>query len=143
MKSKKQRNQQTKLPHSASAFLRTIETTLRPNTCLAYSVALKDFFRFLREKELLSSSFTRTSIAAWLVDLSGRGLAPATRLQRIHALRLYLGWLHDEDILPLAPSRLIFAIDYPKLPDYLPRALSPREDAILQKELERSHELYQ
>jgi len=143
MKSRKQETRPTELPSSAGAFLRTIETTLRPNTCLAYTVSLKDFFRFLRENKNGCDGMNRSCIAAWLADLSGRGLAPATRLQRIHALRLYLGWLYDEDLLAIAPSRLIFTSDYPKLPDYLPRALPPREDAILQKELERSKNLYQ
>lgn len=142
MKRKKQKSRRTGLPDSARAFLRTIETTLRPNTCLAYAAALNDLFRFLRQERVDFRGLNRSHTAAWLANLSDRGLAPATRLQRINAVRLYLGWLYDEDLLPIAPSRLIFATDYPKLPDYLPRALPPREDAILQRELERSDKLY-
>lgn len=130
------------LPDSAKAFLRTIELTLRPNTCAAYTVNLKDFYRFLVKQKIPFSSIDREHIVAWLSSLKNRGLAPATKEQKILTLKLYLDWLYDQELIAVRPARLVLSTDLPKLPQYLPRPLSPQDDRALQKDLETSKELY-
>jgi site-specific recombinase XerD len=74
----------------------------------------------------------------WLLALSDEGLAAATRISRLTDARVYLHWLFERNELRTDPDDLIRPSDMPKLPVYLPRPLSPAQDAELQQRLEAS-----
>lgn len=63
-----------------------------------------------------------------------------TRLQRLLCLRRLLNDLAAQGH-PLPPG-LIIREDFPALPEYLPRPLSPEDDHRLQEELRRKDDLY-
>jgi site-specific recombinase XerD len=74
----------------------------------------------------------------WLLALSDEGLAPVTRVKMLTVTRAYLRWLFRRNELRADPDDLIRSSDMPKLPTYLPRPLSPAQDATLQQCLEAS-----
>lgn len=86
---------------------------LAPNTIDAYGRALEDYLRFSRRREVDPDTARREHIAAYVRDLtsrpnprghnvrvldSGVGLANATLLQRLTAVRLYYDYLVEEGL---------------------------------------------
>jgi site-specific recombinase XerD len=67
-----------------------------------------------------------------LHDLKNKNLHPSTRGDMIGSLRVYLRWRYERELLRRHPDNLVQSGDFPKLPDYLPRPLSPDIDRNLQ-----------
>jgi site-specific recombinase XerD len=82
-------------PHlSAAAYARDwlvmrAQFGLAPNTIDAYARSLDSYFSFAASTGVDQEKSTRADVARWVRKLETRGLANATLIQRITALRLY------------------------------------------------------
>ncbi len=126
------------LPELAAQFLKSLEPTHKRSTRDTYQSSLARFYAYLADNRIPVNGLERAHVEQWLIALSDEGLAPATRLHILIHTRLYLHWLLERNELPADPDYLIRSSDMPKLPTYLPRPLSPENDAKLQQRLEAS-----
>ena len=88
------------------------------NTLAAYARDLADFSAFARNGIAAAS---REDIKAYLVHLSGAGLAASSQARRLSALRQFYGFLYAEDIRKDNPTD---AIEAPRNSRPLPKILS-------------------
>jgi site-specific recombinase XerD len=58
----------------------------------------------------------REHVEAYLVDLAARGRSPATAALRYRSLRVFFGWLVDEDVIPVSPMAKMSAPSAPVQP---------------------------
>lgn len=136
-------------PHVFQEFLEAplqhLTTTLRPGTVQTYRLAVRRFLSFLQSRFplLLQLSDLRRDphLFAWFRHLCQQHppLSSNTRQKYLFALRRLLTELalRGHAVQP----GLILSEDFPPLPHYLPRALSPRDDQQLQQELRRCDDL--
>ncbi len=104
----------------------------------SYQSNLSRFHECLDDNRISLKRLERAHVEQWLLALSDEGLVPATRVQILMVTRAYLHWLFERNELRADPDDLIRSSDMPKLPTYLPRPLSPAQDATLQQRLEAS-----
>jgi site-specific recombinase XerD len=123
------------LPPKAKEFLAEIAINLRAGTVNGYRCALRGFLAFLEPFTASVYDLERDDVVRWLRLLKEKELHPATRIHIIHDVRTFLRWLYEHDSLKLEPDYLIRREDFPKLPQYLPRPLSPDCDRSLQEHL--------
>jgi len=128
------------------APLQNLATTVRPGTLQNYRRAVKLFLSVLQSEfpELLDISELRRNphLFAWFRRLwqqQDPPLSANTRQKYLFALRRLFVELALQGH-PVPPA-LILREDFPPLPDYLPRALSPEDDQRLQQELRRTDDL--
>lgn len=126
------------LPDLALEFLRTLEPTHKQGTCIAYRGSLHTFHDWLAAAKIDLWRLERQHTEQWLLSLSDRGLAAATRVHIVLNVRAYLRWLFERRELRNDPEFLLRGSDLPKLPKYLPRPLSPHVDVELQRRFEKS-----
>jgi site-specific recombinase XerD len=136
-------------PHIFQSFfenpLNNVATTVRPGTVRNYRRAVHLFLSFLQTDfpDVLQLSDLRRDphLFAWFRHLCHRdpSLGANTRQKYLFALRRLLTELTSLGY-PVQPG-LILREDFPRLPDYLPRALSPEDDQRLQDELRRTDDL--
>jgi len=126
--------------------IRTLATTLQPETILSYGTALNHFLAYLRiafPKVRHPSQLRRDPHLLgwfrWLCEQK-RPLSNATRRKYLNQLRRLFYDLADHGH-PLQ-SGLILTEDLPPRQHYLPRPLSPEDDQLLQQELRRTDDLY-
>jgi site-specific recombinase XerD len=131
-----------RFPVLAALYVRSLEPTHKPKTQMRYRSILGRFHRHLEQNQIDLKKLDRASIERWLLELSDQGLAPETRVQMLTVTRSYLHWLLDRDELIADPDDLIRPSDRPKLPTFLPRPLSPAQDATLQQRLESSSDRF-
>jgi site-specific recombinase XerD len=137
-------------PHVFQSIFETplnhVATTVRPGTLQTYRRAVHLFLSFLQTDfpQLLQLSELRRDpyLLAWLRHLCQQNppLSSNTRQKYLFALRRLLTELASLSH-PLPPG-LILREDFPPLPHYLPRALSPEDDQRLQHELRRTDDLH-
>ena len=127
-----------RLPELATRYVRSLEPTLKRRTWQGYQSILFQFHEHLDDHRISLKGLDRESMEQWMLALSDQGLAPVTRVRMLTATRAYLRWLFEHNELRADPDDLIRSSDMPKLPTYLPRPLSPAQDATLQKRLEAS-----
>lgn len=128
------------------AALENFTTAMRPETAQGYRRALRRFLAFLQTDfpELLQLSDLRRDphLLAWFRRLRQQDppLAARTRQDYLFAIRRLLAELAllGHAVRP----GLIVREDFPPLPHYLPRALSPDDDQRLQQELRRIDDLH-
>ena len=126
--------------------IRNLALTLRAGSVLGYQVASRRFLNYLAtaypEIHSLSQLRRDPHILGWLRTLCEKTppLKNATRLSYLIRLRRLL-----QD---LAANRnhscrqnLIVSADFPRLDEYLPRALSPEDDRLLDQELRKNPDL--
>jgi site-specific recombinase XerD len=131
------------LPKLATQFLKSLEPTHKRSTRDSYQTSLSRFYICLTDHRICVTQLKRAHVEQWLIALSDEGLAPATRLHILIHTRIYLHWLLERNELRADPDHLIRSSDMPKLPTYLPRPLSPKNDAELQQRLDASpHRLH-
>ena len=125
--------------------LQHVATTVQPGTTQNYRRALRHFLSFLQTKfpQLLEIAELRRDphLLAWLRALCQQRppLSARTRQQYLFDIRRLLTEL---TVLGYSvPPDLILREDFPPLPHYLPRALSPEDDQRLQQELRRTDDL--
>jgi len=135
--------QRRPLPALAEQFVATLAVTLRPGTCGNYRTHLRRFCGWLAEHGVAVRQLDREQVARWLAHLHERGLKPATRFQTILQVRALLRWLYERGLLARPAEQLIRSTDFPKLPCYLPRPLSPAADRQLRARLSGSSCRYQ
>jgi integrase/recombinase XerD len=100
-------------PHARAWLTMQAHLGLAPNTIHAYGYAVEDYFAFSTRCAVPPATATKAHIAAYVRDLSerpnphgaairvlnsGAGLANATMLQRITAVRLFYDYLLEEGI---------------------------------------------
>ena len=127
------------------APLQCLTTVVRPGTVATYRLAVRSFLSFLQSQfsQLVSISELRRDphMFAWFRHLCQKDppLSSNTRQKYLFALRRLLTELaacgHD------VQTGLIVREDFPPLPHYLPRALSPQDDQRLLQELRRCDDL--
>jgi integrase len=127
------------------ARVQTLATTLQPSTTGGYRGVARRFLSYLQTEfpQLLDLSELRRDphLFGWFRRLCEQDppLSNGTRLQYLLDLRRLLADLADAGH-PLQPG-LILSEDFPPRPEYLPRALSPEDDRLLQQELSRTNDL--
>lgn len=132
-----------RLPGCAREFLASLAPTHKPGTCLAYAVSLRRFHSWLDRHGRAPQHLDRRDMTKWLVEVHTRGFAPSTRVHLLFHTRAYLHWLAERHVMFTHPDELIRRSDFPKLPAYLPRPLSPELDRELQRRLSSSADVYQ
>src|ERR1022692_2563534 len=122
-----------------------LSLTLQPFTVVKYQYVARYFVGYLRAEfpEVCRLSQLRRDphmlgFFRWLCELRPP-IGTHTRQQRLLCLRRLLNDLAAQGH-PLPPG-LIIREDFPALPEYLPRPLSPEDDHRLQEELRRKDDL--
>jgi len=125
--------------------IQTLATTLQPGTIRYYQTCLNRFLRYVRAAHpgLLSPAQLRRDphILGWLRSLAEETppLSRRTRRACLMCVRRLL-----EDLIangqPL-PNHLLLRQDFPPRDLYLPQALSPDDDALLDRQLRRTDDL--
>jgi len=124
-----------RLPQVARTFLASLTPTHGPSTCTNYTVTLRRFQAWLDAHALTPERLTRPDLAAWSQELHACQFHPSSRQRFLIQARVYLRWLDERAPLATAPDDLIRPRDLPKLPQYLPRPLTPAADQELQHRL--------
>ena len=63
---------------------------LTPNTLDAYARAIDSYYFFLESRERTCETSNQGGVASWISELRARGLANATLIQRVTAVRCFL-----------------------------------------------------
>jgi site-specific recombinase XerD len=92
------------------------------NTRLSYTLAAKQFAKFLIDKPLTAA--TKEDVRAFIASLYARGLAPATMQLRLDSLRVFFDCLALGGQVHVSVPRLV---KRRKLPQRLPHAKSEQE----------------
>ena len=125
------------------AHIQTLALTLRPDTVSGYRGAARRFLSYLRtafpQVRRLSQLRRDPHLLGWFRSLCEQQppLANKTRSNLLLCLRRLL----DDLTVHGLPPDLIRCQDFPPLPRYLPRPLSPQDDQRLQQELRRTDDL--
>ncbi|MDI3317419.1 MAG: site-specific tyrosine recombinase XerD [Bacillota bacterium] len=107
-----------------------VERALSRHTVAAYRRDLEDFAAYLRLRGGRPESADSEAIAAYLVVLTGRKLAPTTIARRVAALRAFYRFLQREGVRRDNPAR---EVGRPALPRRLPHVLTVEEvDRLLE-----------
>jgi site-specific recombinase XerD len=130
------------LPTLAEQFVESLVPVAKKSTVNGYRTALRQFHIWLSAQGAATASLDRDTIIRWLQWLHSRGLHASTRMSTIQQVRTYLRWLDERSLLSHDAETLLRSSDLPKLPQYLPRPLSPVVDAALQARLGRSESIY-
>jgi len=144
------RRTRDRLPHLLfgeifDARIQTLTTTLRPSTIHHYRGVVCHFLTYLQtdfpQVRQLSELRRNPHLLGWFRRLCEQDptLSNATRQDYLLNLRRLLHDLASEGH-PLQPG-LILPEDFPRLSQYLPRALSPEVDRQLQQELRHTNDL--
>ena len=134
------------LEHIFQTQIANLSLTLQPFTMVKYEYVARYFVSYLHSDypETCRLSQLRRDphmlgFFRWLCELRPP-IGNPTRRQRLLCLRRLLNDLADQGH-HLQPG-LIIREDFPTLPEYLPRPLSPDDDRRLQDELRRKDDLY-
>ena len=102
------------------------EKASSPLTITSYRSDLRDFVRYLEGHDVVPEVevITPTILRQYLVHLTRRGLSPATRARRIHALRSFWRFLEDTEMVTTNPCR---TLSIPKGEKRVPAYLIPEE----------------
>jgi site-specific recombinase XerD len=121
--------------------IQTLGLTLRSSTVNGYRTTVHNFLahlqRTLPRLPRLAQLRRDPHLLGWMRNLTAR--QPKTRREYLLQLRRLLDDLAENGYL-VQPG-LILRQDFPPIPHYLPRALSPEDDQLLQQELRRADDL--
>lgn len=131
-----------RIPELAEHFVDSLRQTLKPSTCLNYRYSLFCFHDWLDHHGHSLETLKREQMSRWLEHLVERGQGPATRVQVIVKVRVYLRALNEAELLRTPADQLLRPSDLPKVPQYLPRPLAPTVDQQLQQRLAASQHPY-
>jgi site-specific recombinase XerD len=126
--------------------LANMATTREPGTVIAYRTTVNSFLRYLRANypEILSLAALRRAphILGWLRSLceQQRPLSTETRRHHIVRLRCLFNYLLLSDTHSIQEA-LILPSDFPPKNLYLPKPLSPEDDALLRSHLRHKDDL--
>ncbi|PCI35138.1 MAG: tyrosine recombinase [Elusimicrobia bacterium] len=100
------------------------------HTLRAYRLDLREFERFCTGRRVGPTALSRRDARAYLADLGGRGLARASLLRKLSAVRSFCRFLREAGELKTDP---FLNLPIPKVEKKLPRFLSKREvDSLLE-----------
>lgn len=126
------------LPALAAQFLKALAATHKPNTCDVYRLRVHRFHQWLSDNQVALSELHRRHMVKWLVHLKSVGTQAMDRSIAAIVTRMYLRWLFEVGAIEIPPDQLIRRSDIPRVPNYLPRPLSPEQDQELQRRLAKS-----
>lgn len=129
------------VPQVAKDFLRLALAHKKPNTVRGYKTKLKQLYKYMNDRQLSLTEFTRRDFedfSKWFRDV---GYTSVTINHAITAVQQYLTWLYQCGYLEKDPEPIIGNFPRPKRPDSLPRYLLPEVDALLQKHLDSSKDI--
>jgi integrase/recombinase XerC len=110
------------------------ERNASPYTVRNYTTDLMDFFRFLREREIVSlNEVDRHVVRGYLSWLMERGIAKASIARKTSAIRSFYRYLVSEGVLPENP---LDGVSSPKLDKRLPSFLTVDETRRLLESLD-------
>ena len=111
--------------HYLSAFRHT-----SPLTAKAYGEDISQFIGWAEEQGVVDIQLVRPAvIRGYLVDMSSRNLARASRARKIAALRSFFSFLVKREVIPQSP---VTGVRSPKLDRRLPKFLrTPEIDALM------------
>jgi integrase/recombinase XerD len=76
---------------------------LAPNTLDAYARAVESYLSFIEGQDRRCEASTQADIGGWINQMRAGGLANATLIQRVTALRLFFEYLVEEGVRPGNP----------------------------------------
>jgi site-specific recombinase XerD len=126
-----------KLPECAIEFLEIIRMNYPYNTARAYTTGVKRFHEYLDRHSVSLAELERCHIQKLATMLKQEGLLNASIGRELILIRGYLRWLFDSNLSPNPAEFYIRPFDLPKKPSFLPRALSPKVDQLLQERLSK------
>jgi integrase/recombinase XerD len=114
------------LPLEAEEFLTwlAVERGRAPRTLDAYRRDLANYVVFLAARHLELDAVTERDVVAYVSRLQGEGKAPASVARASVAVRSLHRFLADEGLAAFDPT---IAVETPKLPSGLPKALNEEE----------------
>jgi site-specific recombinase XerD len=89
--------------HARQWLIMREQIGLSPNTLDAYARAIDSYYFFLESHEHTCETSNQRDVASWISELRARGLANATLIQRVTALRLFFEYLVEEGLRPGNP----------------------------------------
>ncbi|WP_099865712.1 site-specific tyrosine recombinase XerD [Pararhizobium haloflavum] len=118
------------------AFLEmlSVERGAAVNTLSSYGRDLDDALSFQREHGRSLTEAGVSDLKAYLADVAGRGLAPASQARRLSALRQFFRFLYGEGLRADDPTA---TLDSPRKAQALPKTLSIAEVDRLIAQAER------
>jgi site-specific recombinase XerD len=132
-----------------AAQIQTLAPTLRPSTLRNYRCATRRFLSHLRtafpDLHRVHQLRRDPHLLAWFASLwqphspCHAPLSNSTRRQHLVCIRRLFDDLSSNGCA--LPADLIRRDDFPPLPRYLPRPLSPTDDRLLQQQLSRTEDL--
>ena len=138
--------QEIKIYKIAREYIEIISNTLMPRTAETYWMGIEQFVRFMStsypEITCLKDIKRSPHIEAWLTHLTKKGLAKATRLMRICAVRRFFADINEWGWKDVPEPGLITTRDIPQRDKLLPKPLTPDEDRKLQEVLRNDHRFY-
>jgi integrase/recombinase XerD len=90
--------------HARQWLIMREQIGLSPNTLDAYARAIDSYYFFLESHEHTCETSNQRDVASWISELRARGLANATLIQRVTALRLFFEYLVEEGLRPWQSS---------------------------------------
>ena len=114
------------LPLEVEEFLGwlRVERGRAPATLAAYRRDLADYFRWLARVGLEFRDVSESDLVAYAGNTGVPALSPSTRKRRVVAVRSLYRFLADDGVIVADPGA---AVDVPRVPSGLPKALSEAE----------------
>jgi site-specific recombinase XerD len=126
------------LPKLALEYRASVAARLHKRTARTHGTALKSFYRFAESHPLQLRRLNRKYMEGYMIYLAKLGHSPGHRLAVLACLRQYFSWLFEHGHINREADDLIRRTDFPKIPTFLPRPLSPDIDRLLQERLSAS-----
>lgn len=122
----------------------SLTAALTPASVRQYRAAVRSFLIYLGEQHPAVGSLNQLRrdphVLGWFVDLRSQNLVAAVYIARLLLMRCILQELAWNAQLPDL-AHLIRREDIPRAPQRLPRALTPKQDQLIQQELLRRNDL--
>jgi site-specific recombinase XerD len=129
------------LPEIAKDFLRLALAHRKPRTVCGYKSKLKHFYKFLTDRQISVTKFTRRDFENYTKTFHDRGYSPVSTNHAISAVQIYLSWLYECGHLGHDPEPIIGNFPRPRRPDKLPRYLYPEVDKVIQDTLKKTDDV--
>lgn len=129
------------LPDVAKDFLELALFNRKARTISGYKTKLRHFYRYLNDRQISLSEFTRKDFDDFAKRFYDAGYKPATIEHAITTVQQYLTWLYQCGFLGNNPEPIIGDFPRPRRADTLPRYLLPEVDEILQKHLDNADDV--
>jgi site-specific recombinase XerD len=130
------------LPEIANEYIEHLGIVRARRTRDDHLKTLRQFYIFLENKKLKLESLNRQQVQTFFLQLNKERISVGYYNHKVCELRMYLRWLHEQELVINDPDKLITSKDYQKKPLVLPRPLEPEVDSELQKRLSMSDDFF-